>query len=104
MRLQHQIFDGVAGKIKLGEGDDVGAFDRGFGAGSARLLQVAVDAANDRVQLRQRELEAVSNQVRHDGNLIRKHSNWTRHARPPGSGCAGPGAGFVPGIHDFSGS
>ena len=57
--LQHQVLDWVAGEIKLGEGDEVGALGRGLGAGGARLLQVAVDIAHDRVELRKRKLEAV---------------------------------------------
>ena len=54
-RLQHQILDWVAGEIKLGEGDQVGTLCRSFGAGGARLLQIAVNVANDGVQLRERE-------------------------------------------------
>ena len=84
-RLQHQILDWVAGEIKLGEGDEIGALGRGFGAGGTRLLQIAVDIAHDRVELRKRKLEAVCDRVRHDRNLVRNHPNWTRHARP----CAG---------------
>ena len=58
-RLQHQVLDWVAGEIKLGEGDEIGALGRGLGAGGTRLRQIAVDIAHDRIQLRKRKLEAV---------------------------------------------
>ncbi len=56
-RLQHQIFERIAGEIELGEDDQVGA---GLAHGRARRpgsLEIALDIAHDRVELRKRELE-----------------------------------------------
>ena len=58
-RLQHQILDRVAGEKQLGEGDEIGALGRRLGARGTRLRSIAVDVADDRVQLRKRQLEAV---------------------------------------------
>ncbi len=55
--LQHQVLDGVAGEIKLAEGDEIGARFRGARARLASFAQIALEVAHHRVELRQRELK-----------------------------------------------
>jgi hypothetical protein len=64
-RLQHQILNGVAGEIKLGEGDQVGTGRCRLSTRLPRLLEIPLKIAHDRVELRQRELERVLDLMRH---------------------------------------
>ena len=57
--LQHEVLDRVAGEIKLGEGDQVGARRGGAERAPARaFFSIALKIAHDGVELRERELEA----------------------------------------------
>ena len=68
-RLQHQVLDGIAGQVKLGEGDQIRPVFARLRPQRARHGEIAVDIPHDRVGLRQRKLEAVVNGLRHEGNL-----------------------------------
>ena len=49
-RLEHEVLGRVAGDEQLGEDKQVGAVGRGLGPRGPRLLQVALDVADDRVR------------------------------------------------------
>ena len=50
-RLQDQVLRRIAGDEQLGQHEEIGAAGRGLGPRRARLLQVAVDVADDRIEL-----------------------------------------------------
>ena len=77
--LQHHVLKRVAGKIKLGEDDKVCTGRCHAGAHLAGLLCVARKIAHDGVQLRECELEAVLDLMRHE----RKLSDGRRESSSP---------------------
>ena len=58
-RLEHEVFGRIAGEIELRRHDEPGAESGGFGARFAQPLQIAVDVADDRGNLRERDDEAI---------------------------------------------
>ena len=84
--LEHKVFRRVAGDEKLGKSDDVSAVARGFGASDTRTLQIAGDVADDRIELRHRNGEAVGGNLVHGQGLApeRPLRQW---ARRDGPGC-----------------
>ena len=58
-RLEHEVFRRIAGEIELRRHDEPGAESGGFGARFAQPFQIAVDVADDRGNLRERDDEAI---------------------------------------------
>ena len=67
-RLEDEILRRIAGDEQLGEDEKVGAVGRGLRPRRARLLQVALDVADDRVELGDGEADGVGDRS-HGGGV-----------------------------------
>ncbi len=79
--LEHEILGRIAGEEELGEGDEVSALFRRARAGRARHAEIAFDIAQNRVELRESELEPVFDRLGHDRNLVRNNLILVCHGR-----------------------
>ena len=77
-RLQREVLDRIAGQVELREGDQVGALHGRMRARRAGFAHIALDVADDGVELRQRELEGIGCSMRHLLQLSR-HSGERRN-------------------------
>ena len=69
-RLEHQILGRIAGEIEFGRHDEIGAEGRRLRPRRAQALQIALDVADDRGNLRERDDQAVGG-GRHARHLAR---------------------------------
>ncbi len=68
-RLEHQVFRRIAGDEHFGKRHHVGAQSGGLIAGAANLVGIAGNVADGRVELRQRDLQAIGGTSVHGNDL-----------------------------------
>src|SRR5581483_2355731 len=83
-RLEDQVLGRIAGDGELGEQHEIGAERRRLGARAARLLGIAVDIADDRIELRERDRErrggaVVGSTGVHDGGVAVRYAGPQRY-------------------------
>jgi hypothetical protein len=68
-RLENEVLGRIAADEQLGEHDEISAVARRLGAGAARLVRIARDVADDRVELGDGERKAIRRTRVHGSDL-----------------------------------
>jgi len=77
-RLEHQIFGRIAGDEQLRIDHEVGALPGRGGARAARLVGIAGDVADGRIELGDGDRQALGRALAHEGDVARRMAGSQR--------------------------